>query len=286
MKKSGKRTWVTAMSNAAEKDRLPFSISHYLCPADVALTDFLDHVTRSGFTAVALTEAALRELPSPALQHELAARGLVVSSVNSAGYFLFEGEAARAQDRRNHELLGQTAALGEARLNVIVGGNSAMPLADARKKAIEALARFSEEAARLSVSLALEPYVPWRAATHNCINTISQVEAIIASIPTLTTTVDLYHLWWEPDLAKLLAGASVPIGLMQICDVAITGDELPRRVPLDEGFLPWRTHTGMLRADLPDVPIELELFASQLPDRHWPQILSASAHALASLMET
>lgn len=274
------------MSNIAEKNRLPFSISHYLCPADVALTDFLDQVAHAGFTAVALTEAALRELPLLTLRRELADRGLAVSSVNSAGYFLFEGEAARAQDRRNHELLEQTAALGEARLNVIVGGNSAMPLADARKKAVEALARFSEEAARLNVRLALEPYVPWRATTHNCINTISQVEAIIASIPTLTTTVDLYHLWWEPDLDKVLAGASAPIGLLQICDVAIIDNELPRRMPLGEGFLPWGKHVGALRAGFPGIPIELELFASQLPSRHWLNILSASARALATLMET
>src|SRR5690606_35904015 len=74
---------------------LSFSVNHYLCPACTGIETFLDEARNYGFQAVGLTEAALQSLPISDLRAELEARGLGVSSINSAGFFLYEGDAAR-----------------------------------------------------------------------------------------------------------------------------------------------------------------------------------------------
>ncbi|MCD8504344.1 MAG: hypothetical protein LRY49_04805 [Burkholderiaceae bacterium] len=63
------------------------AVSHYLCPPDMALTNFLDQASEAGFHSIGITVRALNELPIKQLRQELIARGLGVSSVNTAGYF-------------------------------------------------------------------------------------------------------------------------------------------------------------------------------------------------------
>lgn len=261
--------------------RLDYAVSHYLWPASGSVTAFLDEIERLGFSAVGLTERALAELPLPELRQALAARGLGVSSINSAGYFLFEGDAWREQEARNAVLLQQSAELGSAVLNVIVGGSTQQPLSGVRERAVEALAHFAGQASRSGVRLAIEPYFPGRAG-RNCFNSIAQLRTIFGLIPGLSATADLFHSWWDPDLDELLSGGGISLGLLQICDVALApaGDG-PRRVPLGEGFLDWRSAVRSTRLAFPQAPVEIELFAHDLPGRSCHDVLVEAARRLA-----
>lgn len=264
---------------------LPFSVNHYLCPHPMDLVTFLDRLRSEGFTGVGLTEAALRSLPLSVIKQELSARGLALTSLNTAGFFLQEGDAARAQELRNATLL-QQAAECQGALNVIVGGSSSLPLTDARELAADRLALFAREARDMGVQLIVEPLHPMNVRTKSCFNTIRQMEVLFDRIPDLTLNADLFHLWWDPDLERLLSGASIPIGLFQICDIAIPeGELIPRRVPLGEGFVPWSDYINIARKAFPLAPIELELFADQLPGRNLEALLSESASMLTTLGE-
>jgi len=265
---------------------LPFSVNHYLSPGDVSLQEFLDKARGSGFGAVGLTEAALRAQPPSELLPMLEARGLSVSSINTAGFFLQEGDAAREQERRNAWLLEQAAGCAGKALNIIVGSSAALDLSDARELATSRLAAFACEARRAGVQLVVEPLHFLNVRTKSCFNTIRQMEILFERVPDLMLNADLFHLWWDPDLERLLRGDSVPIGLFQICDVAIPdGDIVPRRVPLGEGFVPWARHARTVRRAFPTVPIELELFADQLPGRRLDDLLSDSSTLLSTLLE-
>src|SRR5690606_24626810 len=103
-------------------------------------------------------------------------------------------------------------------------------------------------------------------------------------IPGLTLNADLFHLWWDPDLERLLRGDSVPVGLLQICDVAIPeGEIVPRRVPLGEGFIPWADYVRTVASAFPTIPVELEMFADELRGRCIEDVLAKSAAALSTL---
>jgi sugar phosphate isomerase/epimerase len=265
------------------KQRLPFSVNHYLCPPDTLVLDFLDRISEHGFTSVGLTERALEGLPIAQLRREIAARELGISSVNSAGFFLLNGDAARSQAVRNNSLLQKTADLGDVGLNVIVGGSKELPISVARQRATEELARFAERANELGVRLLIEPLHPLNARTKSCFNTISQIETVFGLIPNLSLNVDLFHLWWDPDLDRVVRGESVPVGILQFCDVGgEQADGLARRLPLGEGFAPWAEQIELVRTAFVSAPIELELFANQLPDRSLEDILARSAALLAT----
>jgi sugar phosphate isomerase/epimerase len=268
------------------RKRLPFAVNHYLCPPSMGVQAFVEQLVVHGFSAVGLTQAALLERPATALREDLRTRGLRVSSVNTAGFFLQAGEDGAVQAARNAALLRIAAGLEGAALNVIVGGSATLPLPQARELAAERLAVFAREAADLGVQLLVEPLHFLNVRGKSCLNTIAQVERLFDRIPGLALNADLFHLWWDPDLERLLRGDSVPIGLLQICDVALSESQpLPRRVPLGEGCVPWADHVRAVRRAFPQAPVELELFADQLPGRRLEDLLADSAAALGPLSE-
>jgi sugar phosphate isomerase/epimerase len=265
---------------------LPFSVNQYLCPPSMAPMQFLDGIARYGFQGAGVTQQALQALPVREMARELRRRNLAVTSLNSAGFFLREGEAASQQDQRNRSLLEEAAELGNPGLNVIVGGSATLPLSVARETAASRLAAFYREASGMGVRLMLEPLHHLNVRTKSCFNSISQLRPLFDLLPDLTLNADLYHLWWDPDLDRLLRGEVLPLGLLQICDVGVPeGETVPRRVPLGEGFIPWGEHVRTARHAFPRVPVELELFIDQLPGRSPDEILASSAAALASFLE-
>ena len=263
--------------------RLDYSMGHYLCPDDVDLDVFLDTLCEAGFSSVALTQGALNR-PLADVVRSVRSRGLGVSSVNSAGFFLYEGDAARQQDRVNAELIEATAAFDDARLNVIVGASTTLPLREARQRATERLVGFAEQARAAQVQLVVEPLTFLNVRGKSCFNSIRQMEYLAQVIPDLQITADLMHLWYDPDLEKLLAGESVPVGLFQLCDVSVNADNgMPSRVPFGEGVVPWEAYTRTVAQAFPSIPLEAELFISQLPGRDYQLLMTQSAAALAAL---
>jgi sugar phosphate isomerase/epimerase len=116
----------------------------------------------------------------------------------------------------------------------------------------------------------------------SCLNSLAQLESVFAHIPGLMLNADLFHLWWDPDLERVLRGNGVAIGLLQVSDVAqeSAGVTMPQRVPLDEGFLDWRACVRHVRLAFPQAQVELELFANQLPGRALDELLRTNAAAL------
>ena len=259
------------------------SVSHYLCPTDMRLSDFLDLVVSHGFGGVGLTQRALDELPARHLRRELDARNLFVTALNSAGYFLAANPADIArQAALNSSLLHAANEIGGASLNIITGGPAHFNLRDARARIAEALAIFALSAERYGVPLLVEPLHPSVAATQSCLNTIAHAEKLIADLPSISINLDFYHLWWDPDFDRFAEEKNRRLGLIQVCDIGAPVGGLARRVPQDEGALDWRDLLARLQASSSAVPIELELFADQLPGRSTQQILASAASAFSS----
>jgi sugar phosphate isomerase/epimerase len=259
--------------------RLRFSINHYLCGPEMTLPSFLDVVEQAGFDSVGLTQRALDEMPLPTLRQALAARGLAVSSINSAGFLL--GEPADLQDVRNRRLVDATAELGAAVLNVLPGRDPGLRADQSRAIVAERFASLAAVADRAGIRLALEPLHATHARTRSCINTIAEATRLIERSPAAQLTLDLFHLWQDADRDVAADGRGPALGLVQICDIG-TLEGQPGRLPLDEGAVDWRGFVQRVQAAQPQVPIELELFADQLPGRSAVEIIAATAVALRS----
>ncbi len=268
-------------------DRDFFGVGHYICPAQVSLIEFLDAAAARGFSGIGLTERALEEMPAASIRNELKARNLRVTSVNSAGYFLKSGSDAERQNARNQWILECAAELGDAPVNVIVGGvgqGLGLNLDAARARALEALHALHAKAAALGLHMIVEPVHPNGIWQKGCFNSLRQVEQAIAGLSNATINLDIFHSWWDADLGSVIADDSRPLGMFQMCDVgAFTQDGVGQRLPLGEGIVdvPSLLGTCLRRKRRP--LFEVELFAIQLPDRALTDLLDQSVQYLNAL---
>jgi sugar phosphate isomerase/epimerase len=264
---------------------ITLAISHYLCPASMSLIEFLNLACQNGFTGIGLTVRALKEMPLAQLRQELRARALSVSSVNTAGYFFEPWDPLTNQSELNRWLLDAAAELESTNgVNLIVGSSTTMPLDQARKIALDRSAELALEAKSRGTRLLLEPMHPMQARGKGCVNTLQQAAQWLREIPELSLNVDLFHSWWDPDLQSTLDGQLGKVAVVQICDVIIDPlTNLSRRSPLGEGFLDWQHFSQRALAACADLPIELEWFADQMPERDTLAMLINDARLMHAL---
>ncbi|MBN8916615.1 MAG: sugar phosphate isomerase/epimerase [Rhizobiales bacterium] len=249
------------------------SINYYIAPPGYALERFLDDCATAGATGVGLTERALQEVALPDLKRMLDERGLAVSSVNSAGFFLW-GDPARAQRQVaiNAALIEAAAMLSAGTLVTIGGGLGDLgterpgDLARARRAVDAALPELCAAAKARGVRLGLETMHPIRIPTKSTVNTLTQAEALCGAHPGLGFILDVFHSWWDPDLEPVLARSIARLTLVQLSGVAQPRDPalLPTRCPLSQGCVDTADLLRLLARCGYGGPYEFELFAHEL----------------------
>lgn len=253
---------------------MDLAANQYVCPEGYGVARFLDEAVDAGFRRVALTRAALAEHSPARLRREVEARGLSVTTLNSAGYFTWaDPDRRRAQAEENRALVGAAAELGAEALCVITGGCAEQPdLATARGLISDGLAELDETAAGEGVSLGLEPIHPKDVALKGCVNSIAQARTLVAPLNATGLIVDLFHSWWDPDLTNVAADQCVRV--LQICNV--TSDL--RRSPCPEtGVLDLGALITQIRQAGFSGPIEFEIFAADHGQADVAPILRAAA---------
>ena len=265
----------------------PLSINFYVCPPDLGLTQFCDLAERAGAQAVGLTLRALDEMPVPAIRALLSRHGLAVSSLNSAGYFLYEDATlAREQAARNARLIAAAAELEAQTLVVIAGGvaHGTLALREARARVAEGIGELARAAARHGVNLGLEMIHPLGVLQKGCINTIASALALAREHDNLGLTLDFFHSWWDPDLYTLIETAVHKIRLVQFCNVAAPDD--PAHFVREEaghGLIDVAAILGEIRAAGFRGHFEFEMFPEHLRGRPAESMIEAAGRFHARL---
>ncbi|MEE8546101.1 MAG: sugar phosphate isomerase/epimerase family protein [Alphaproteobacteria bacterium] len=257
------------------------SINHYLCAQGYPLGDFIELVASTGAGAVGLTVRALDEISLPGLKRRLRDAGLRVSSLNSAGYFLYP-DSARAQAQRDlgERLIEASAALEAETLVVITGGLSHGPwtLEEARARVAEGIAELAERARPAGVRLGLEPIHPMDVLDKGVVNTIAEALAIAEGRDNVGLTIDLFHSWWDRDLWAVLQRARDKVFLYQLCNVvARDAGAKPDRALFDEGMLDVGDIVQRIRDHGYAGFLEFELFPQHLRGRSTEDVVRAAA---------
>jgi sugar phosphate isomerase/epimerase len=142
--------------------------------------------------------------------------GLRVSGVCRGGMFTLDGAIAD-----NHRAIDEAAALGADCLVMVVGGlpHGSRDLATARKIVADGVATILPYARAAGVKIALEPLHPMTCADRSVLSTTAQALAIAeAAGPEVGVALDVYHIWWDPDLAASIARARGRIHGFHVCD--------------------------------------------------------------------
>jgi sugar phosphate isomerase/epimerase len=157
----------------------------------------------------------------------------------------------------------------------------------------EGLARLLDHARQRGVRLALEPLHPVYAADRSCITTLAealdlceQIEPGRAANPFLGLGVDVYHTWWDPQLAPQIAraGAARRIFGFHVNDwLNPTRDILNDRGMMGDGVIDIPKIRGLAEAAGYSGLTEVEIFSSlDWWLRPMDEILSTARARLAS----
>ncbi|MEM1212406.1 MAG: sugar phosphate isomerase/epimerase family protein [Planctomycetota bacterium] len=149
--------------------------------------------------------------------------GLAVPAYVRGGFFPAGDPAKRkAAIDHNKVMLDEAAALGAEQLVLVVGAVPGMPLAEARRQVADGIAACVDHAQAVGVKLSIEPLHPMYAADKSCINRMAEARAVCESLqsPSVGIAVDVYHVWWDPDLGQeiALAGEQGTLLGFHICD--------------------------------------------------------------------
>jgi len=261
---------------------LRLSINQYICPTKYPLENFLKISANSGAEAVGINANTLESVGTKKLKSLLKNFNLNVSSLNSAGYFLYNTSSkSEIQHKKNLTLIQHASEIEAETLCVIVGGISHgnWTLENARNEIFTKLSKLTEESQKYGVKLGLEPIHPIDLHQKGCVNSISSAIDLVNNIPNLGIILDFFHSWWDPDLLDFFNNHMNKISLIQFCNIIeINQDMKPyRNIPLngsiDISMLFHKAITGGYNK-----LFEFELFDRDLRGRSVEDVIKSSAN--------
>ena len=149
--------------------------------------------------------------------------GLKVPAYVRGGFFpAADDQSRQAAVDHNKKLLDEAQSLGAEQVVLVVGALPGLALSEARKQVTQGIAACLDHAQAVGVKLAIEPLHPMYAGDKSCVNQMAQARIICEQLqnPWLGIAVDVYHVWWDPDLEAeiALAGQQGTLLGFHVCD--------------------------------------------------------------------
>jgi len=193
--------------------------------------------------------------------------GLSVSGLCRGGMF----PAADARGRQaavddNRRAVDEAAAIGAACLVLVVGGlpPGSRDIAGARRQVQDGIAALLDHARAARMPLAIEPLHPMYAADRACVNTLGHALDLCDALGAgVGVAIDVYHVWWDPDLDHQIARAGSRILAFHICDWLVpTTDLLLDRGMMGDGVIDIRSMREKVEAQGFAGAHEVEIFSA------------------------
>jgi len=194
--------------------------------------------------------------------------GLTVSGLCRGGMF----PAITETDRRknvddNRRAVDECVALGTDTLILVCGGLSGCNIDSARQMVRDGIAAILPYASSCGVNLGIEPLHPMFAADRSVINTLGQALDVVDAIgsPGVGVVIDVYHVWWDPDLYRQIERARGRIYGLHVSDWLVPPpDILLGRGMMGEGVIEIRRIRGAVQASGYGGAIECEIFNREI----------------------
>lgn len=190
--------------------------------------------------------------------------GLEVSSLCRGGWFpAATKEERRARIEDNRRAIEEAAALKAEVLVLVCGPAAGRDLQVARSQVQEAIGEILPFAAQLGVRLGIEPLHPVFAAERSVILTLAEANRIVQQFnhPNLGVVVDVYHVWWDPEVYTQIEAAAGTILGFHVSDWLVPlPDILMGRGMMGDGVIELRKLRYAVEKAGYRGPIEVEIF--------------------------
>jgi sugar phosphate isomerase/epimerase len=261
-----------------------FSTDHSLLSLNTAtvrkqsdLAEIIEACARHGIRAIDPWRDQVASIGLDRAVRAVRDAGLELSGYCRGGMFV--ADAAHRIEARddNRRAVDEAKALGAPCLVLVVGGlpqysrpgsGTSKDIQEARTQVHDAIAELLDYAKQAKMPLAIEPLHPAYAADRACVNTTKQALDICDALDpqrsgALGLALDVYHIWWDPELKPQIARAGKDRLLaFHVCDWLVpTRDILNDRGMMGDGVIDIRS----IRADVEEQGFagysEIEIFS-------------------------
>lgn len=198
---------------------------------------------------------------------------LEIVSLCRGGFFpALKQEDRNAAITENKNAIDEASALGAPMVVLVCGAAPGQSLAESReqiKQGIEACLPYAEQK---GVKLTIEPLHPMYAGDRSAVNTLEQANDIAEYFqsPFVGIALDVYHVWWDPDLERQIKRCATNNNLsaFHVCDWKTpTLDMLNDRGIMGEGCINIKQIRGWVEDAGFDGFNEAEIFSTI----HWKE---------------
>ncbi len=224
----------------------------------------IEGAARHGIPGIAPWRDKLAEMGVAAAARQIRDAGLRVSGLCRGGMFTQPGWEAD-----NRRAIDEAAELGADCLVMVCGGLApgSKDLVGARRMVEDGMAAILPHARAAGVVLALEPLHPMTCADRSVLSTAAQAVDIAERLGDgVGLALDVYHIWWDPDLVAVIRRAAPRIAAYHVCDFLVpTRDLVLDRGMMGDGAIDVPAVTAMMDAAGYRGMIEVEIMS----ERDW-----------------
>jgi len=195
--------------------------------------------------------------------------GLEIVSLCRGGFFPALAKQQRIKSIEDKlRAIDEAVNLGTNMIVLVCGSAAGQELSESRKQILDGILEILPHAKAANVKLAIEPLHPMYADSRSAINTLAQANDMAEQInsPSVGVALDVYHVWWDPDLEQQIkrCGANGNLYAFHICDWKVpTTDMLFDRGLMGEGCIPIRKIRGWVEETGFNGFNEVEIFSSK-----------------------
>ena len=204
--------------------------------------------------------------------------GLRVSSLCRGGFFPAPDSAARAErERDNRAAVEEAAELGTDVLVLVCGPAPDGDLASARRQVLEGIEALVPHAAEHGVRLGIEPLHPMMIAERSVVVTLGQALDLAERFDPsdVGVVIDVYHVWWDPELERGVERAAGRILGYHVSDwLSPTPDVLAGRGMMGDGVIDLPRIRALVERAGYDGPIEVEVINPALASLETEELMS------------
>ena len=243
------------------------------------LLGIVDACARHGIAAISPWRDQVAAVGLDRAARAIRDAGLKLSGYCRGGLFPASDSHVAAARDDNRRAVDEAAALDAPCLIVVAGGlpqyarpgsTPSKDLVAARNMIEDGIAELLTYARQARLPLALEPLHPMFAADRAAVNTLAQALDIVDRLDpggggALGVAVDVYHVWWDPDLYAGIARAGRERLLAyHVCDWLVpTTDMLNDRGMMGDGVIDIPRIRGWVEAAGFAGYSEVEIFSSE-----------------------
>ena len=243
-----------------------------------SMAETIDGCARAGIGWIGLWRHKIAELGVAETARRMREHGQRASSLCRGGFFPAASAAERtARIEDNLRAVDEAAELGAPVLVLVSGPAADRDLDGARQQVEDGIVAVLPHASDCGVRLAVEPLHPMFAGDRSVVVTLAHANALVEHLdsPYAGVAVDVYHVWWDPQVYAEIARSGARIVGFHLSDWLVPPpDHLLGRGMMGDGVIELRRLRQAVDAAGYRGPMEVEIFNQRVWDTPGDQVLA------------